>query len=61
MVVTAGRTDARNMFLVFKNYLCIVVCQHGVYLEIKVAGSNLDGFMYVNREFKLEVLTTHSV
>ena len=25
-----------------------MVCQHGVYLEKKMAGSNVDGFKYVN-------------
>ena len=35
-----------------KPYLHIIICQHGVYLENEIAGSNEDGFRFVNREFK---------
>ena len=38
------------MATVFKHYLCILVCQHGVYLENSMAGSNQNGFAYVNCE-----------
>ena len=40
-----------------KNYLRIIICQHGIYLEDKIAGSSYDGFRYVIRDFKWEICT----
>ena len=35
-------------FRCLKHYLHNVISQHGVYMEDKMAGSNYDGFRYIN-------------
>ena len=52
IVTTVLHNAARNCFLAFQTLIAHFSLLHGVFLENKMAGSNKDGFRFVNCEFK---------